>query len=188
MPLHGRIPARIFPVMNGWWPYGHGGLLPARSRPAGQRLRATGRSFALRAKALPPSRSPLRRAKGGRATGRSAKAGRPQHPARGFQIPWTPIIGFLRAAGPWRGSKRPFGLCRSRGNGRELSALRRASSSAFGTVLAGISPATPAAWSALLPPSATSPGRRVALSSTFLKHRTRACTWYRLFFCPDYRA
>ena len=126
-------------MAHGWWPYGHGGLLPARSRSS--RLpKAYGGQVALRAKALPPWRpvlrssgaaaaeggSPLlparsrsfasakagRRAKGGRATGRSAKAGRPQHPASGFQIPWTPISG--STGRPWWGSKRPFGLCGSR--------------------------------------------------------------------------
>ena len=42
--------------MNGWWPYGHGGLLPAPSRSS--RLPPAGRS------ALPPSR-PVRRSGGG---------------------------------------------------------------------------------------------------------------------------
>lgn len=32
MPLHGRLPARISPVTNGWWPHGHGG--PAANAPA----------------------------------------------------------------------------------------------------------------------------------------------------------
>ncbi len=92
--------------------------------------------------------------------------------------PPTPPPGDFKSPGPqlsgsrgrlWWGSKRPFGLCGLRGNGAEHSALRRTPSSALGTVLAGIKPATPAVWSALLPPSATSPGRRVALSSTLPK-------------------
>ena len=32
MPLHGRVPATIFPVMNGGWPYGHGGFRPQHPR------------------------------------------------------------------------------------------------------------------------------------------------------------
>ncbi len=32
MPLHGRVPARIFPVMNGWWPYGPWGATPRHPR------------------------------------------------------------------------------------------------------------------------------------------------------------
>ena len=128
------------------------------------------------------------KAMGRRAEGRSLRRRRaaPNTPPGDFKSPGPQLS---RSKGrPWWGSKHPFGLCGSRGNGAELSALRRTLSSALGTVLAGKSPATPAAWSTLLPPSATSPGRRVAISSTFLKHRTRACTWYRPSFCPDYRA
>ncbi len=138
------------------------------------RSRTEGRS-------LSPRRSSLRRAK----TGRRRQAA-PNTPPGDFKSPGPQLSGFNGR--PSWGSKRPFGHCGSRGNGLELSALRRTPSSALGTVLAGKSPATPAAWSALLPPSATSPGRRVALSSTFLKHCTRACTRYRPSFFPDYRA
>ena len=73
----------------------------------------------------------------------------------------TPAPGDFKSPGsrlsasrgrPWWDSKRPFGLCGSRGNGPQLSALRGTPSSALGTVLAGILPATPAVWLALLPP------------------------------------
>ncbi len=164
MPLHGRVSARKFRVMNGWCPY-RPWAAPARAKPelhpAGQGPSGDG-SFG---EGRPP----------------------PTHPRPGISNPLDPLYRVPKGRS-WWGSRRPSGLFGSLGNGPRLSALLRAPSSALGTVLAGLWPATPAAWSALLPPSATSPGRRVALSSTFLKHRKRACTWYGGPFCPDYGA
>ena len=108
----------------------------------------------------------------------------PNTPARGFQIPRTPFIGFQ---GPpvveietprwsfflaWR---RPANFCPAR------DPFIRAWHGPCGT-MAG----NPGGLVGPPPPSATSPGRRVALSSTFLKHPKRVCTWYRPSFCPDY--
>ena len=108
----------------------------------------------------------------------------PNTPARGFQIPWTPFIGFQ---GPpvvgietprwsffltWR---RPANFCPAR------DPFIRTWHGPCGT-MAG----NPGGLVGPPPPSATSPGRRVALSSTFLKHPKRVCTWYRPSFCPDY--
>ena len=220
--------------MNGWWPYGHGGLLPAPRRLASLALRRSGSSrlppcgqkrppaFATRPPQQRRPSSPkqplwLRRpgcrcggwkpapacakpeprfgegrpAGEGRPGGGSFGEGRPpQRPASGFQIPRTPISG--SRGRPWWGSKRPFGLCRSRvwftwqRPGTFCLAqdpFIRAWHGPCGKIAGD-----PGGLVGPPPPSATSPGRRVAVSSNFLKHRTRACTWYRPSFCPDYRA
>ena len=138
MPLHGRVPATIFPVMNGGWPYGHGGFRPQHPRQ--------GISNPLD----PDYRVP------------GAALGGDRNAPLAFVVHVATARNFLPCAGPLHPR-----LARSL---REKSRRPRRSG-----------------WPSS-PPSATSPGRRVALSSTFLKHCTRACTWYRSSYCPDYRA
>ncbi len=112
--------------------------------------------------------------------------GAPNTPAGEFQIPWTPIIGFQ---GPSLvGFETPlmafvvdvvtagnFLPCAGPLHPRLARSLREIAGNPGGLV------GPP-------PPSATSPGRRVALSSTIFKHCTKACSWCRPSFCLDYMA
>ncbi len=139
------------------------------------------RTACLREAGAPASRS---RTEGRSLRRRQVGEGRPppNTPPGDLKSPGSQLSG--SKGRPWWGSKRPFGLCGSRGNGPELSALRRTPSSAVGTVFAGILPVTLAAWSALLPPSATSPGRRGAFHQPSSTSALGACTCYRPPFCP----
>lgn len=114
-------------------------------------------------------------------------ASAPNTPARGFQIPWTRIIGFQGP--PLVGIETPLWplwfTWQRRGTfclvqDPFIRAWHGPCENKAGDPGGLVGPPPP--------PSATSPGRRVALSSTFLKHCTRACTWYRSSYCPDYRA
>lgn len=142
MPLHGRLPARISPVTNGWWPHGHGG--PAANAPA--------RGFQI---PISNSPDPNRRVHGA-AVGGDRNA------------PLVFVVHGVRA--------RKFPPCPGPLHRRLARSLLEY----------GRQPRRPGRPSS--PPPATSPGRRVAISSTFLQRRTRASTWYRPSFCPDYRA